>query len=445
MKRIGIKGFLLVFVVCLSALLSIQAGESNAFPAYSYTDQELDNLLAPIALYPDPLLAQMLPASTYPAEIADAEAWLNSGGTMSSIDGQNWDESVKAIAHYPSILKMMAGNMNWTADLGGAFLNQPEDVARSIQRLRWQARNAGNLEGTSQQNVILNGDYIEIIPAQPQYVYVPRYDPSVIYVQRWYPGRPPFITFGLGLVIGGWLIMDFDWGRHNVIYHGWNRPGWVNFARPHVRIRNVYVNRSRPYISQTWKHDASHGDPERYRASRPGVGRNSRMPEIKGSATPPPRPLPGVFGPRGDTQSFSNRGRESRGVVSAPTKTPPQDLGKRPAIPTPGVSQRPVKPAPSISKQPLLPGPGIGKAPIQVRPARESVQPPKTPSVTFGGYRGDKEARGQSLRGQASRQSSAAAPSPATPVTKRSAPERKDSDKGGVPAGKEDTRGKPRR
>ena len=449
MNRIGIKGFLLIFVVCLSALLSIQAGESNASPAYLYTDQELDNLLAPIALYPDPLLAQMLPASTYPAEIADADAWLNSGGTVSSIDGQNWDEPVKAIAHYPSILKMMAGNMDWTANLGDAFLNQPEDVASSIQRLRWQARNAGNLESTSQQNVISNGDYIEIIPAQPQYVYVPQYDPSVIYVQRWYPGRPPFITFGLGLVIGGWLIMDFDWGHHNVIYHGWNRPGWVNYARPHVRINNVYVNRSRPYISQKWKHDASHGDPERYRASRPGsvtsVGRNVRIPEIRGSTTTPPKPLPRVFGPRGDTNSFSNRGKESRGVVSTPTKTPSQDLGKRPTIPATGVSQRPVKPTPSISKQPLLPGPGIGKAPPQVRPARESVQPPKTPSVTFGGYRGDKEARGQSLRGQASRQSSAVVPPPATAVTKVRASERKDGIRGGVPAGKDDTRGKPRR
>jgi hypothetical protein len=427
MNRIGIKGFLLIFVVCFSALLSIQAGESNASPAYLYTDQELDNLLAPIALYPDPLLAQMLPASTYPAEIADAEAWLNSGGTMSSIDGQNWDESVKAIAHYPSILKMMAGNMDWTADLGDAFLNQPEDTARSIQRLRWQARETGNLESTNQQTVVIAGDYIEIIPAQPQYIYVPQYDPSVIYIQRWAPDRLPFITFGLGLVIGGWLTMDFDWGHYNVVYHGWNRPGWVNHARPHVHIKNVYVNRSRPYISQKWTHDASHGDPERYRASRPGggpnVGRNVSVPGIRGSATTPPKPLPRVFGPRGDTHSFSNRGRESRGVVSTPTKTPTQNLGKRP-----------VKQAPSVSQ-----------APPQVSPARGSVQPPKTPSVTFGGYRGDKEARGQSLRGQTSRQSSAVVSPPAAPVTRGSIPQRKEGARGGISAGKDDTRGKPRR
>ena len=427
MNRTDIKGFLLIFVMCLSVLLSIQTGESNASPAYLYTDQELDNLLAFIALYPDPLLAQMLPASTYPAEIADAETWLNSGGTMSSIDGQNWDESVKAIAHYPNILKIMAENVDWTADLGDAFLNQPEDVTRSIQRLRWQARNVGNLESTSQQTAIIDGDYIEIIPAQPQYIYVPQYDPSVIYIERWTPGGSPFITFGLGLMVGGWLSMDFDWGHHHVIYHGWNRPGWVNQARPHVQVTNVYINRSRPYINETWRHDASHGDPGRYRVSRPGggtsVGRNARIPEIRGSTTTPPKPLLRVFGPKGDTPSFSNRGKESRGVISTPSTKPPQDLSKRPTIPAPSISQ----------------------APPQVRPARESVQPPKTPSVTFGGYRGDKEAREQSLRGQASRQSSTVTPPPAPPVTRGSTPERKDGDRGSAPAGKDDTKGKPRR
>jgi hypothetical protein len=459
MNRIGIKGFLLIFLVCLSALLSIQAGESNASPAYLYTDQELDNFLAPIALYPDPLLAQILPASTYPVEIAAAEAWLNRGGTLSSIDGQNWDDSVKAIAHYPSILKMMAGNMDWTADLGDTFLNQPEEVTRSIQRLRWQAREAGNLESTSQQTVVIVGDYIEIIPAQPQYIYVPQYDPSVIYIQRWVPGRLPFITFGLGLVIGGWLTMDFDWGHHSVIYHGWNRPGWVNHARPHVRIKNVYVNRSRPYIRQTWRHDASHGSPERYRALHPNsvssVGRNAHMPEIRGSATTPPKPLPRVFGPRGDTHSFSNRGRESRGVVLTPSTKSPQDLGKRPTMPvpsvsklpvqpTPGISKQPVQATPSMSKQPLPHAQGIGKDSSQPRPARERLQPARTPSVTFGGYRGDKEARSQSLRGKDSRQSSEGI-RPSAPVSKGRDPAGKGNVRDSTPAGKDDIRGKIRR
>ena len=407
MNRTCIKGFLFIFVMCLSALLSIQAGEGATSPTYSITDQELDGVLAPIALYPDPLLAELLPASTYPAEIADAAAWLRSGQDPSRIDDQNWDEAVRAIARYPDILNMMADNINWTADLGDAFLNQPENVARSIQRLRWQARNAGNLQNTSQQTIMIDGDYIQIIPAQPQYIYVPRYDPSVIYIRRWSPGGSPFMTFGLGLAIGGWLSMDFDWGHHHVIYHGWNRPGWVNHSRPYVRITNVYVNRSRPSINQTWRHDASRGNPEKYRASRPAgagpsIGRPARTPEIRGRATTiPPKPSVGMFGPKGDTHSFSNRGKQSLGMVPAHPTVPTQDFTKRPTLPAPSIS----------------------KGPSQARPARESLQlPPKTPSATFGGYRGANEAKAQSLRGQASRQSSAgirpsAAPAPAGKVS----------------------------
>ena len=456
MNRNGIKGHLLVLIVCLSALLSIKAWAYDPYLTSSplLTNQELDNLLAPIALYPDPLLAQILPASTYPAEIADAYNWLNGGGAVSEIGGQNWDESVKAISHYPNILKMMAERGDWTANLGDAFLNQPEDAAGSVQRLRWQAREAGNLESTSQQTVAIHGDYIEIIPAQPHYIYVPLYDPSVIYVQRWYPGRPRFITFGLGLVIGGWLTMDFDWDQRHVIYHGWNRSGWVNHARPYVQVRNVYINRSRPFINQIWRHDALRGSPESYRASHPGVpviGRNPQAPEIRGRVSIPPKPPAGVFGPRGNTSSFSNRGKESRGIGTTPQKAPPQDLGKRPIIPPPSVSQRPVPRPPGISQQqtvpaPRIPLPVVSKGSPQNRPARESIQPPPgTPSVTFGGYRGANEARGQSLRGQASRQSSEVVKPPTAPATKSSAPERKDSPRGNAHTGKDDTRGKMRR
>lgn len=439
MNRKSIKGFLRVFVVSFLVLLSTQAMAADPFFPFipSFEEQELDNLLAPIALYPDPLLAQMLPASTYPAEIAEAADWLRRGGSISGIDWQNWDESVKAIAHYPNVLKMMADNMDWTADLGDAFLNQPENVANSIQRLRWQARRAGNLESTSQHTVIVMENYIEIIPAQPQYMYVPQYDPSLVYVQSWVPGRLPFMTFGLGLAIGGWLTLDFDWGHRHVIYHGWNRPGWVNHARPHVRIKKVYVNRSRPYIRQTWRHDVSRGNPERYRALHPrgsaGVGGHARMPEIRGSVTAPPKPLRRVFGPHDDTHSFSNRGRESRRVVLPPSMKPPQDLGKQRKTPVP-----------SISKQPVQPAPGVGKGSPQIRPSRESVQPPRAPSVTFGGYRGDNEARSQSLRGKASRQSSEGI-RPSAPVSKGRDPAGRGDVGGRTPAGKDDIRGKMRR
>jgi len=432
MKSASIKRFLLGAFLCISSFLAIQvrAEDTDLTYSVSFTDQELDDLLAPLALYPDPLLAQMLPAATYPTEVEEAAAWLNSGGDASRIDEQIWAESVKAIAHYPSILQMMADNMDWTANIGDAFLNQPEDVTNSIQRLRWRARAVGNLASNAEQSVIIDGDFIQIVPAQPQYVYIPQYDPSVVYIQA--PGYAPFITFGLGMWIGGWLTMDFDWGRHHVIYHGWDRPGWVNDARPYVHVRNVYVNRSRPYVNQVWRHDRSHGDPARFLASRPSgpnAGRYERMGEAKGSITIQPGRAGGRFGQAADARAYSDRGRESRGIVNqqpvplAPSigrgpTVPTPNAGERPAMPpsgtreqgaapTAGTSQRPTTPAPSISERPEPATPRVGSSsPSQPRTERpEEVQAGRTPSVTFGGYRGAGEARAQSLRGQASRQS----------------------------------------
>jgi hypothetical protein len=455
MKRKFIRGFLLVFIVCLLALLSIQAWAEDPDLTYSvsYTDQELDGLLAPIALYPDPLLAQLLPASTYATEVADAEAWLRSGGDLSSIDEQDWAESVRAIAHYPNILQMMAENMDWTANLGDAFLNQPEDVTNSIQRLRWRARAEGNLLSNAEQSVIIDGDYIEIVPAQPQYVYVPQYDPSIVYFQAPTASISPFITFGFGMAIGGWLSMDFDWGHHHVIYHGWDRPGWVNHARPYVHVKNVYINRSRPFINQTWRHDRSHGDPARYLASRPSgpnADRYARMGEARGSTTIQPRPARGIYGYEGDTRAYSNRGRESRGVVNQQPVPLAPSISRRPPIPAPNVSPRPTilspsigerrtMPAPNVSPRPTTPALGSSQPPAPGTPsvssrgstkpssARSSQQPARTPSVTFGGYRGAGEAKTQSLRGEASRQSSERARPSAPPAGRSSVPAGRDA------------------
>jgi hypothetical protein len=461
LNRTFIKGFLLLLIICLSALPSDEARADDQDLSYSlsFTDDELDNLLAPIALYPDPLLAQMLPASTYPEEVADAEEWTNRVGGMSGMDEQPWDESVKAIAHYPDILKMMAENLDWTANVGDAFLNQPEDVAGSIQRLRWRARAVGNLVSNNEQSVIIEGDYIQIVPAQPQYLYVPQYEPSVVYVESPAIGYSPFITFGYGLMIGGWLTMDFDWGHHYVIYHGWDRPGWVNHARPYVHIRDVYIERSRPFIHQAWRHDRSHGDPARYLSSRPSgpnADRYARMGEARGRTATQPGQGGERFGHGEDTRAYSKRGRESRGTVNQLPGPPSQSIRQRPTPPTPhisdrptpptpGISQRPKPPTPYISDRPTPPTPGISQRPKpptpyisdrptpptpsvsqpQPGPSRERVQPDRKPSITFGGYRGTNEAKKQSLRGQNSRQSSERERPSAPPASRGNAPEGK--------------------
>ena len=455
MKAICKKGFVLAVALCFSTfLMASQAKAEDEDITYSltFTEQELDDLLAPIALYPDPLLAQILPAATYPNDIADADRWLNSGGSLSSIDDQNWDESVKVIARYPDVLRMMADSMDWTANLGDAFLNQPEDVANAIQRLRQQARDMGNLVSNDKQEVDIAGDSIAIVPVQPEYVYVPAYDPVVVYVQRSPRFSPPFIIFGPPLLLGAWLTMDFDWGQHHVIYHGWNRSGWVNHARPFVHVTNVYINKSRPLIRQEWRHDPSRVGPARYLASHPSgpnANRYARTGEVRGRTAIHPAPVGTMFGPKGDTHSFSNRGRESRGIVNQQPSPPTPRIDQRRTIPspvvsgrrimpTPGSSQRPVQPGPSISERQNIPVPTVSQRPItqtplvsssglnQPRPARESVQPARAPSVTFGGYRGGNEANAQSLRGQVSRQSTVGTLHITAPTVHENAPSGRD-------------------
>ncbi|OLE49411.1 MAG: hypothetical protein AUG46_00450, partial [Acidobacteria bacterium 13_1_20CM_3_58_11] len=210
-----------------------------------YAPEQLDNLLAPIALYPDPLLAQVLAAATFPDEIQDAAPWVRLHNP-DSIDYQPWDVSVKAVAHYPTVLSMLNDRLDWTTALGQAYVNQSTDIMMSVQRLRNMAHSQGNLVTTPQQQVVVDRGYIQIVPAQPRVIFVPAYDPGVIYVRRVYRpgfGFDGFFTFGTGFVIGSWLNYDMDWGTHRVVYNSWDeRGGWRGRSRPYVHITNVYVN-----------------------------------------------------------------------------------------------------------------------------------------------------------------------------------------------------------
>ena len=220
--------------------------------------QQLDQLVARIALYPDPLLAQVLTASTYWNEIADAATWssvhvdLTGDALSQAIQADNlpFDPSVLALLPFPSVLDTMARDPDWTGQLGNAVLNQRQDVMDAVQRMRRQARNYGYLTTNTNADVVDNGGYIEIQPYNPNYYYVPIYNPAVVF----YAPRPGFyvagaVRFGPAIVIGpafgryGWYGAGFGWSSHAILidHRPWartyvNRTAYVHpYARPYVR------------------------------------------------------------------------------------------------------------------------------------------------------------------------------------------------------------------
>jgi hypothetical protein len=201
-----------------------------------FSRDQLENLLAPVALYPDPLIAQILVAATFVDDIEDASRFVRRYRDPNAIDDQPWDVSVKAVAHYSSVIHMMADRIDWTIALGQAYVEQPEDVMDAVQVLRRRAHQHGNLASNRYHEVIVEREYVEIVPILPEVLFVPVYEPVIFF-------QPAFITFGVGFPIGVWLNFDCDWRGHRVFYHGW-RGGrhWIDRSRPRVRINNIYVN-----------------------------------------------------------------------------------------------------------------------------------------------------------------------------------------------------------
>ena len=168
----------------------------------TFSQEQLDQILAPIALYPDGLLAQVLMASTYPIEIVTAERWVKANPGLKdkaledALQKQPWDASVKSMAAFPQVLTMMSEKLDWTQQLGDAFLAQKEDVSATIQNLRAKASKEGNLKDTKEQKIVTqqveSKTVIVIEPANPQVVYVPTYNPTVVYGAWWYPAYPPY-------------------------------------------------------------------------------------------------------------------------------------------------------------------------------------------------------------------------------------------------------------
>jgi uncharacterized membrane protein YgcG len=235
-----------------------EQGQGQAYT--QQTPEQLQQLVAPIALYPDSLVAQILAATTFPAEIVEADRWVQANPTLKgddlaqAVDKQSWDPSVKALTAFPSVLANMDKNISWTSSLGDAYYNQQQDVMDAVQVMRQKAETAGNLKTTQQQTVDTQGTTIVIQPADPQIVYVPAYNPWLIYggpIVAWpgwypYPGiwyGGPYVSWGVGFGIGfyggygwGWHNWGFNWHNHVVVY---NHNTYYSHSRTFYN-RNVY-------------------------------------------------------------------------------------------------------------------------------------------------------------------------------------------------------------
>jgi hypothetical protein len=208
-----------------------QSGLGAVDASVAQSPLQLQTLVAPIALYPDPLIAQILQASTYPDQVSEA-AVVTAMHPGQSVESEPWDVSVIAVSHYPPVLQMMAKQMNWTSQLGQAYLAQQGPVLQAIQALRQQAMNVGNLKTTTQQQVVSSGGAVQIYPTDPNMFYIPTYDPGVVYTQPAVWGAAPVVGFDTGWAVGAALAgTSVDW------YGG----GIVNYP-PGTGWRDAYSN-----------------------------------------------------------------------------------------------------------------------------------------------------------------------------------------------------------
>ncbi len=214
--------FLLVLALCGG----LSAPARAETPVATYSPQQLAQLVGPIALYPDPLVALILPAATVPTDITLAAGYLAANGDPEGIDTQPCDPSVKALARYPDVVIWMNENPAWTQALGAAFLQQSGDIMASIQQLRARALAAGTLLDTPQQLVDVDGDNVRIVPAEPARIYVPVYNPEFVY-ETPVGVYAPFITFGPGCAVGPWLGYQCDWDNLALCVGPWSR-GWAH-------------------------------------------------------------------------------------------------------------------------------------------------------------------------------------------------------------------------
>ena len=266
-----------VSLTATQAQTAAPASTTTAQPStVKLPNDQLDSLVAPIALYPDPLLAQVLAASTYPLEIVQLQQWmaknpdLKGDALTTAVEKQSWDPSVQALAGLPDVIKRLGDDIKWTTDLGNAFLAQQKDVMDAVQRMRKKASDSGNLKTTEQQKVttqvVESKQVIVIQQANPQVVYVPTYNPVVVYGPPVYPYPPIYypppsyyyagmaIGFGVGIAMSACCYGGWGWG-----------PRW-GYGSVNINVNNRYVNHYNRYnnvnryggANGNWNHNPSH-------------------------------------------------------------------------------------------------------------------------------------------------------------------------------------------
>ncbi len=265
-NRFSTRTLIGVIIVLLAAPVGVFAQGNETNQQNNETNQrfslaELDSMLAPIALYPDALLAQVLIASTYPDQVVEADRWVKEHQGLSkdelnaALDKMDWDLSVKALVPFPQVLAKMDEDLDWTSKLGKAFMAQEKDVMATIQGLRAKAYAKGNLRSTEQQKVVVEGENIEIEPANPEVVYVPYYDPMSVYGDWWWPGYPPYAFFPFWGPFLAWGPFGFGFGIGVGPYWGSGWGSW-NWGRRDMNInanRNVNINRSDPSVTRNMR------------------------------------------------------------------------------------------------------------------------------------------------------------------------------------------------
>lgn len=353
-----------VFLLVFTPVLPVEPGsQSEAGAPESETpkipDDQLDSLVAPIALYPDPMLAQVLAASTYPLELIQLQQWLEKNKGLKekelteAVQKQPWDPSVQAMAALPDAVKLMANDIQWTTDLGNAFLAQQSDVMEAVQRMRKKAQDKGNLKNTEQQKVetkvVESKQVIVIEQANPQVLYVPSYNPTVVYgtpVYPYppvaYPAPPPpgyyaagmAISFGVGVMMGAAWSGGWGWGC------GWGGNNDITINTNNNFNRNTNINGgNRVNAGKTsWKHNPQHrgGTPyaDRNTANRyGGTTRGASAAERQNSARQ--RQQAGTNNRANDTagdRAASRAGAgDSRPSASTNDRTTNRDGGNRPS------------------------------------------------------------------------------------------------------------------